>query len=76
MNLISGAVAGGEAFSEENRDILVNDIFCFGNESSWIDCDYNVNQQVLDECGPFEDAYVACQGMPAMFNVRFLTLCM
>ena len=60
--IVLGSVAGGEAFSEGNRDILVNDISCTGNESSWIDCDYNVNERVLDECGPFEDAYAACQG--------------
>ena len=61
----SGAVAGGEAFSEGNRSIHVNNISCQGNESAWINCHYNIFGDAT-ECGEFEDAYIACQGESAL----------
>ena len=63
-------MAGGEAFSEGNRSIHVNNIVCNGNETAWINCAYNTLERA-GECGPFEDAYVACQGtcMLSLSNV-------
>ncbi len=66
-------MAGGETFSEGSRDIHVTDIDCSGTETAWNKCPFNIS---ASDCGPFEDAYAACQGtcMPALLQFPVLVL--
>jgi len=62
LNPCVGAVGGGETFSEETLQHVLFDVGCAGNESSLFDCPFNSTDEIT-QCGPFEDALVACQGM-------------
>ena len=55
----TGAIAGGESLSEGSLPSHVRDIECNGNELQWTECVFNT---IDESCGPFEDAYIACQG--------------
>ena len=56
-----GAVARpNRQFTNSTIPLLINDLDCYGNESSILDCSFN--QRQVTSCGVFEEAGVVCQG--------------
>lgn len=47
-------------FGSGSGPILLADMFCFGNESSLLDCNRNMFGTL--SCNHFEDAGVTCEG--------------
>ena len=44
------------------RDALLRSVHCNGTEDSLLDCPFNASGvEVVNECGPLQDAYVVCQ---------------
>ena len=58
----AGAVGGGETFSEGTLEHVLFDVGCVGEETRLFGCPFNTTDLEL-QCGQFEDALVACQGM-------------
>ena len=60
-----GAVGGGETFNEGFLEHVVFDVGCVGEETRLFDCPFNTTDLEL-QCGQFEDAFVACQGIQSI----------
>ena len=58
----SGAVGGEETFDEDILQHMLFDVGCSSVEQSLLDCPSN-STDIDRQCGQFEDAWVACQGM-------------
>ena len=58
----SGAVGGEETFDEDILQHMLFDVGCSGREQELFDCPSN-STDIIRQCGRFEDAWVACQGM-------------
>ena len=58
----SGAVGGEETFDEDILQHMLFDVGCSSEEQRLFDCPFN-STDIDRQCGQFEDAWVACQGM-------------
>ena len=58
----SGAVGGEETFDEDILQHMLFDVGCSGKERELFECPFN-SSDIDRQCGRFEDAWVACQGV-------------
>ena len=56
-----GAVGGGENFDEGTLQHVIFDVGCSSEEQRLFHCPFSTD--IDRNCGQFEDAWVACQGM-------------